>query len=188
MAVTLQKATTWERIPLEQYGQKDIIRIITFFVFHSPCPGVSVQGKTLAEYGWHDPWNSPYYLNKQLKKAATKLSLFIPVGICSNMETILQNNGCDKEFPPNSSMEAALYYDSDSNQFLSLFRHIRNAFAHGLVRFGKVGRETAFIFEDVKINKEKKERIVTARIVLRKSTLLKWIDMIEAGEKKYTKT
>lgn len=188
MAKTVQKSISWERIPLEQYGQKDVIRIITFFVFHSPCPGVSAQGKTLAEYGWHNSRNSPYYLNKQLKKVATELSLFVPVGIRGNMETILQNNGCDKEFPPNSSMEAALFYDSDRNQFLSLFRHIRNAFAHGLVRFGKVGRETAFILEDVKINKAKKERIVTARIVLRKSTLLKWIDIIEAGEKEYTKT
>jgi hypothetical protein len=35
-----------------------------------------------------------------------------------------------------------------------------------------------FAFEDVKIGKTKK---VTARMILRKSTLLKWINIIEKG-------
>ena len=38
-----------------------------------------------------------------------------------------------------------------------------------------------FAFEDVAKNKKKNRYEVTARMILRKSTLLKWIDLIEHG-------
>ena len=186
MATTVQKDTSWKRIPAKQYGQKDIIRIITFFVFHSPCAGTSAQGKSLAEYGWHTPWKKPYYLNKQLKQTATNQNLLFSASKYEILERTLSEHDCDEHFPPDNKMEAAFFYldgKKDKSQFLCLFRHIRNAVAHGRVRIINAGKNTAFVFEDV--NPKNK---ISARIILRKSTLLKWIDMIEAGEKEYTKT
>lgn len=43
--------------------------------------------------------------------------------------------------------------------------------------------ECVFIIEDVKANKNDNKVKVSARMILRKSTLLKWIDLIEHGER-----
>ena len=48
-----------------------------------------------------------------------------------------------------------------------------------------VNGESVFIFEDVA--KESDKLKVSARMILRKSTLLKWIDIIEQGERQYCK-
>ena len=45
--------------------------------------------------------------------------------------------------------------------------------------------ECIFIMEDGKPNKDKTKFIVSARMIINKSTLLKWIDIIENGEKEF---
>lgn len=72
-------------------------------------------------------------------------------------------------------------YNKKKNQFISVFYHLRNAFAHGRLNMIDIGLKDdyVFIFED--IQKKKEMCKVTARMILRKSTLLKWIDIIEAG-------
>ena len=68
---------------------------------------------------------------------------------------------------------------------MSVFYHLRNAFAHGRLNMVDVDGECVFLFEDIQENKKKGEIKVTARMILRKSTLLKWIEIIENGEKEY---
>lgn len=55
----------------ERFNDIDLQRIVTFFVFHSPCKELSAMSKTLDEYGWKKPWQKPYWLNKQLIQAST---------------------------------------------------------------------------------------------------------------------
>lgn len=47
-----------------------------------------------------------------------------------------------------------------------------------------VDGECVFILEDVKPKKASDDLEISARMILRKSTLLKWIDIIEQGERK----
>ena len=74
-------------------------------------------------------------------------------------------------------------YDCKENQSLSMFYHIRNALAHGRMNMVDVDGECIFIFEDVK--KEKNKCKVSARMILKKSSLLQWIDIIESGQKEF---
>lgn len=56
------------------------------------------------------------------------------------------------------------------SQVDSLFRHIRNALAHGAFRFVRVGNEEYVIFQDAN-----KEGMMSARIVLKLARLESWI-------------
>lgn len=60
---------------------------------------------------------------------------------------------------------------------------LRNAFAHCRLNMVDSDGECVFIIEDVKANKNDNKVKVSARMILRKSTLLKWIDLIEHGER-----
>lgn len=61
---------------------------------------------------------------------------------------------------------------------MSVFYHIRNAFAHGRFDFRILNNEKYYIMEDAY-----KDLKVSARMILKKQTLLNWIDIIEGGEK-----
>ena len=68
---------------------------------------------------------------------------------------------------------------------MSVFYHIRNAIAHCRLNMVDVDGECVFVLEDVQPNKNADRLKVSARMILRKSTLLKWIDLIEQGEREY---
>jgi hypothetical protein len=60
---------------------------------------------------------------------------------------------------------------------MSVFAHIRNSFSHGRLNMidNVIENDYVFVMEDVHRGN------VTARIILRKSTLLRWINTIEQG-------
>ena len=88
-------------------------------------------------------------------------------------------------FPSNIAKERICIYDCKNNQFMSVFFHIRNAFAHGRFDFRALNDEEYYILEDVQ--KDKDCLKVSARMILKKRTLLNWMDIIEGGEKEYKK-
>ena len=59
----------------EKFNDADLFRIITFYVFHSPCKGLSSQYKPIEDYGWTKPWGKPEYLNRKLKDVANNPKL-----------------------------------------------------------------------------------------------------------------
>lgn len=68
------------------------------------------------------------------------------------------------------------------NEFLSICYHIRNSFAHGRLAMYDYenGKDIVFVLEDgVKKNGEFQVR---SRMVLKKSTLLKWMNILKAGK------
>lgn len=75
--------------------------------------------------------------------------------------------------------------DNQKNQFMSVFYHIRNAFAHGRLNMVDVDGDCVFILEDVQPNKKEEKLKVSARMIIKKSTLLRWIDIIEGGQTEY---
>ena len=95
------------------------------------------------------------------------------------MEMALEKSGLKDHFPHSFEKEVICFRNNKNNQFISAFYHIRNALAHGRFCIQNVNGEDFFAFEDVGKNK------VSARMILRKSTLLQWIELIEGGEKPY---
>ena len=59
----------------EEFNDADLFRIVVFYVFHSPCEGLSSQHKPVTEYNWNNPWGKPEYLNKKLKLATNNPNL-----------------------------------------------------------------------------------------------------------------
>ena len=188
MATFTARKPAWINwIAPERFNDKDLFRIVTFFVFHSPCANLSSMGKPLIEYGWCDPWKSPYYLNKQLRQAASTYELIYSAKDYDEMDSELEKADLKNSFPSDFSRERICIYDNQNNQFLSIFYHIRNVFAHCRLNMVDIGEDCVFLLEDIKPNKNRDQLKVSARMILRKSTLLKWIEIIENGECEYKK-
>lgn len=91
MATISDRNPSWIRwIAPEHFNNQDLFRIVIFFVFHSPCSNLSSMGKTLIEYGWNTPWRKPYYLNKQLRQAATSHELIYSAKGYDEMDVALE--------------------------------------------------------------------------------------------------
>ncbi|MGN0562398.1 MAG: hypothetical protein ACI4K6_06285 [Candidatus Fimenecus sp.] len=179
--VTQQNADWLEWIADEKFNDADLFRIVKFFVFHSPCPNLSARGKSLHEYGWNNPWKNPYWLNKQLCQVSSSQKLVFSSKTVKDIDSVLAEADLLHNFPHNFERERICIYDNKSNQFMSIFYHIRNALAHGRLNMKDIHGSCIFVFEDVK--KRGNELFVTARMIIKKETLLKWIDIIEQGEK-----
>lgn len=189
MSITTERNPAWINwIAPDSFNDKDFFRIVTFFMFHSPCANLSAMRKTLLEYGWHTPWKKPYYLNRQLRQAASNYEIIYSAKGYNEMDEALEKAALKESFPSDFSRERICIYDNQGNQFLSVFYHIRNAFAHCRLNMVDVDGECVFVLEDVQPNKNLDRLKVSARMILRKSTLLKWIELIENGECVYKKT
>jgi hypothetical protein len=187
MVFTDQKPDWLNWIAPDKFDDHDLFKIVVFFVFHSPCKNLSAMGKSLSEYGWNTPWRNPYYLNKQLRQAASTYELLYSAESYDKMSDALEKADLNDKFPSDLSRERICIYDKQKNQFLSVFFHIRNAFAHCRLNMVDVDGECVFILEDVVSIKKSEQVKVSARMILRKSTLLKWIDLIKNGECEYKK-
>ena len=171
----------------ERFNDADLFRIVVFFVFHSPCPELSSMGKRLSDYNWNTPWRKPFYLNRHLKQASSNPKLLFSSSTYEKMSDALSKANLLTTFPDDIKTERVCIYDNMHNQFLSVFYHLRNAFAHCRLNIVDVDGECYFVMEDIIKEKQKGtyRQKVTARMILRKKTLLNWIDVIEAGEKEF---
>lgn len=167
----------------EEFSDKDLFRIVVFFVFHCPCKSLLAMNRTLDEYGWTSPWKAPYHLNWQLKRAASNYNLIFSSKNYDAMEEALKKANLYDDFPNDLKNERVCIYDREKNQFMSVFYHLRNAFAHCRLNMVDVDGECVFVLEDVVPNYKTGKNKLSARMIIKKSTLLKWIDLIEGGEK-----
>ena len=184
MKYCTEKEPNWlEWIAPEEFNDSELFKIVTFYVFHSPCEGLSARKKTLQEYGWKTPWRKPYKLNIQLKNASSNPKLIYSAEKYDKMSETLEKSNLLYNFPSDFMTERICIYDSQKNQFMSVFYHIRNSFAHGRLNMIKINKECIFILEDGSVEKKSGQFKVSARMILRKRTLLNWIDIIENEEK-----
>lgn len=186
MVVYANRNADWINwIAPDRFDDYDLFRIVIFFVFHSPCPKLSCMGRTLDEYGWTTPWKKPYCLNRQFRQVASNYELLFSAEKYDTMDAALVKADLKEGFPSDLTRERICIYDNLKNQFMSVFYHIRNAIAHCRLNMVDVDGECVFVLEDVQPNKNADRLKVSARMILRKSTLLKWIDLIEQGEREY---
>lgn len=188
MAVFTNRNPDWMNwITSDRFNDHDLFRIVIFFVFHSPCSELSTMHRTLEQYGWFTPWRKPYYLNRQLRQVSSNYELLFSAKGYDEMDVALEKANLKDGFPSDLSRERICIYDNQKNQFLSVFYHIRNAFAHCRLNMIDVDGECVFVLEDVQPKKNADQLKVSARMILRKSTLLRWIELIENGECEYKK-
>lgn len=188
MKVYVNERESWLRwIAPDEFNDEKLFRIVTFFVFHSPCSTLSATSRTINQYGWKTPWRKPFYLNRHLKKASTNYNLLFSAKNYDAMDEALRKANLYDGFPADLESERICVYDNMHNQFLSVFYHLRNAFAHCRLNMVDVDGECVFVLEDVISEKKTNALKLSARMIIKKSTLLNWIDLIEGGEKEYDK-
>lgn len=172
----------WENSDfLDGDDAKDIFEIMKFFVIRTPYSKTSLKGVPLSKYGWKG--NSLKILKGELQSELCDKDLFFIQNTADDMKIALAKANLIDNFPTNCMTEAVCYTKKD-NRVQGLCYHIRNCFAHGRFLLNKNGSDSFFVFEDV--SNYKKQKRVSARMILKKSTLLKWIEIIEGGEKAFS--
>ena len=163
-------------IPDEELNEKNARKIINFYLFHTSLTDVCAIGVPLSQYGWSDPWRTEG-LNARMASEATSDSFFVKAPAIEDMADSLTEAGL-LQFPPLSFEEKVCSYCGKDSQYLSVLAHIRNCLAHGRFRIYRQGRgyDVFWIFEDKTTSGN-----VSARMVIKQRTLLKWIERIITG-------
>lgn len=172
------------RVPAE-FGDDDLKRIILFYVFNTPCEQLSSSSIPLTAYGWP----KTVWKNNTLKEALWSVAklkrdkTFIVAKNVYDMKDACQKADLTGKFQEHREIErVAIYKPSNYPEFMAVFYHIRNALAHGRLAMYKYGKDIIFVLEDGMKSGDRFQ--VRSRMVLKKSTLLKWIDLLESGPKK----
>lgn len=192
MSVVIDKNPDWlSDIDNNLFRDSDFVDIFTFFVINSPCSTLSRRRISLYDYGWNTPWRKPFSLRRQLQRASSNYKLLHSADNVDSVEVALEKASLDDENWTNANMESICVYDCEGNQFLSVFYHIRNSLAHGRFNIFQEDEDWIFYMEDARGLRrreknagylEEEHQLLTARMVLRKSTLMNWIELISHGE------
>lgn len=185
-----------------EFEDDDLYRIILFFVIHSPCPGQSARGISLSDRGWkRNPWYSPQYLKNKLdKEIFGEENRYIKM--VSDKETF-KNECKDKDFDESfyeyrnkqRFMFVRCSQKGCNSEYMSLFYHLRNSLAHGRLAMYSAGDgDVVFVLEDGReVSVDGREASagnfeVTSRMIVRKSSLLRVVNLLERGpqENDYT--
>lgn len=173
-----------EREAPASYADEELKRIVLFYVIYTPCPGASAKGIPIETYGWDKSVWTQGRLRKQLLSAASleKHKTFFSVKTTAELKDAFTQAKMRKGFHRDRSVEKIVFYKGKDNEVLSIFRHIRNALAHGRLAMyacGEDEKDIIFVLEDGVPGSG--NYIVNSRMILKKSTLLKWIDIIKQG-------
>lgn len=157
-------------------------KLYRFYVLENPVDRLSAHCVGLAERGWESPWKYPEHLNRKIKDASNSAHLFFSAARLEDVEDALKRAGLLEahEIP---EYETACFFNSERNQVMSCFCHIRNSFCHGRFKAFARNGEPWLALEDKSTQgvKGKDGKKLSARMVLRLSTLLQWIDIVEGG-------
>ena len=171
-----------KRVP-DNYADDVLKDLIMFYVINTPCDDLSSSGIKLTEYGWgKDVWKNDRLKNYLFSIAGLERnSSFAVASNTDEMKAICEKTSLKKDFHKNRGKERIAIYKGRYNEFLSICYHIRNAFAHGrLAMYGyKNGSDIVFALEDGVKKKGKFE--VRSRMILKKSTLKKWMEILKSG-------
>lgn len=159
--------------PRNLVKSKNFSEIIHFYLFNSPVKGINHHSaKTLQEYGWFKG-----KISTLKSKMLYDIKLKSRFHICSNIndvEMVLVNNnyyGSDLVFE-----EFVVCWKSEKNIVDAVLYLIRCAFAHRSFRIESFGNEKYYFLENIDKGK------VKGRVIIKESTLLKWIKIIKADK------
>lgn len=171
-----------KRVP-DEYADNSLKDLIMFFVINTPCTDLSSSSIDLSDYGW----GKGIWQNDKLKKALFQIagiergSTFVVAQKTNEMKAVCEKASLKKNFHKSRDYERIAIFKGRYNEFLSICYHIRNAFAHGRLAMYDYenGKDIVFVLEDgVKKNGEFQVR---SRMVLKKTTLIKWMQILKSG-------
>ena len=160
----------------KELKKRSFQKILSFYLFKIPVKDVSSLSIYFDEYGWNR-YNyrkllslmKEAFLNtlpKRKSKNESNNILFYPLKSSSDVEEVLNNV---KE----ENADAYIIFKLTSTSKLeSIFRHIRNSFAHGNFY---IDSKRNYHLEDYYHDE------YTSKILLNEKTLLAWIDIITKG-------
>lgn len=170
-----------KKVP-DSYADDDLKEIVLFYVINTPCIDLSSSAIPLTDYGW----SKNVWKDGDLKKALFKIAnleknvTFAVALKTDEMKSTCKKVNLSKKFQTVRNVERIAIYKSRYNEFLSICYHIRNAFAHGRLAMYKHDNDIIFALEDgVKKNAEFQVR---SRMIIKKSTLKKWMEIIKSGK------
>ncbi len=171
-----------EKYVPDSYADDDLKKIIIFYVINTPCTKTSSSGIPLSEYGWSKDGRKNNKLKTQLydvAKLEKEKTIFVANNL-KNMQSFFEMAKMQADFYKNREQEKIAYYQGKDDEILSILKHIRNSLAHGrLAMYPCEPNDVIFVLEDgIATTKNFKVR---SRMIIKKSTLLKWIDIIKAG-------
>ena len=174
-----------EWILVKRFNRKELEalkEIFPFYVVNTLYDQYSYRGIPVSEYGWSDNvWNTGE-LKEQLFHVAN-LSLghnLIMVERLDEMSEVCQRQHLGEDFYQYRDQERiVVYVNSRANLVMSIFKHIRNALAHGRFVLYPSGEDYIFVLESV--DHALGDLVVKARMVLRASTLINWMNIITKG-------
>ena len=151
-------------------------KILSFYLFKIPVKDVSSLSIEFSDYGWNKyNYRKLLTLMKEsliatLPKSKNKLAkdniLFYPLKSSDDVEMVL--NSVKEE----NSSAYIIFKLTSTSKLESIFRHIRNSFAHGNFY---IDSKRNYHLEDYYHDK------YTSKILLNEKTLLAWIDVITKG-------
>ena len=163
----------------KDFYDRDLLRLVDFYVLHSPCKASSYSPKTLESIGWKNPWHSSYF-----RAAFDEVTGFVEgenfLYAGSKNHFLEKWNDLGYNFPADCSNEYAVFANAgEGNPRMDLLHRIRNSLAHG--RFTAVRKNGEFYIsmEDVTELQGLNGLYVVARICLKKSTLIGLLDFFE---------
>jgi hypothetical protein len=178
-------------IRMSAFSKEQVDLIWDFYVTHS-FAGESGQAVTLEDYGWN------LTKNREKTLSLLEIALMQSAGVsrlcCIRAATIKDTlTACDLSNSqiciehPRIVLQQKFSVTVDENEKISfagggenrvycLFRHIRNAFAHG---------NTYFFDNGTVLLEDKDGSKITAEILVNQQTLLDWIKIIDKDERFY---
>ena len=164
----------------ESYADDVLKDLILFYVINTPCENLS-SSLPLSKYGWNkDVWKKGKLKTDLLKVANLKKDeTFFVAHHTNEMKSICNRANLTKGFHKNRTIERVAIYKGQYNEFMSVLYHIRNAFAHGRLAMypDNDSDDIIFVLEDG--IKKKGDFQVRSRMVLKRTTLKKWMDIIK---------
>ena len=156
--------------------------ILPFYIINTLQENYSYRGIPITNYGWPDNIWTTGDLKEQLFHVANLsmgYNLFVAERL-EDMSDICSLTHLDSNFYQYRDQERiAIYVNSKSNLVLSIFKHIRNSLAHGRFVMYSLGDDTMFVMESV--DNSRQGLVLKARMVLRASTLIRWMEIIKKG-------
>ena len=177
-----------ETLPDDPCKSLEWLEILRFFLINSPCCYQSNRRYNINNLWGPGPWIQDYHLKRPLNQIVfgSKECLFVKVNKKADLDTTLMDLRLDNDFTHDVDRQVAVFTKApnkgNSNTYMSLFYHLRNALAHG--RFGFVKDSTGnsvFLFEDGSGHQKPPEFELTARGIIRFDSLLGIIRTIEKG-------
>lgn len=164
----------------KDFYDESFYRIVDFFVLHSPCKISSYSPKTLESLGWVNPWQSSRFRNAfdEIMGVEEGIS-FLYHDAKNHMTEMWDTLERDKFFEVDGNAFVVIIRAGEGNPRMDILHHIRNAFAHGRFAVVRDHNEYYIFMEDVSKINGLSGLYVTARMCIRKSSLISLVEFFE---------